>query len=91
MRFVLTGVAKIKGFHILRDDLIASAAAKGHHVDKRVYFGTDYLVTDLPDKMTIKRKTAKSLDVPVISTTEFIDMACGGEVELIKTLKLDVA
>lgn len=84
MRFVLTGIAKYDGMHILRDDLVAYAQEKGHYVDSRVFFGTDYLVTD-STKLTVKRKAAKSYSVPVITTEEYIELL-GGDIELPRTL-----
>jgi hypothetical protein len=86
MRFVMTGIAKMEGVHILRDDLIALANSKGHVVDTKVLGAyTDYLVTDSPERLTKKRTTAAYYNIPTISTEEFVDMM-GGEIELPRTM-----
>lgn len=84
MRFVLTGIARYDGMHILRDDLVAYAHKHEHIVDKRVYFGTDYLVTDSAN-YTVKMKAAKALTIPIITTKAFIKLL-GGELEIPLTL-----
>lgn len=82
--FVLTGIARFDGLHILRDDLIAYAKSKGHVVRGKVDIYTDYLVTD-SEKMTQKRKAAEAAGCDIITTKEFIDML-GGDIELTKTM-----
>ena len=87
MRFVLTGIAKVAGTHIMRADLIKLATSKGHKVDPKVAWHTDYLVTDSA-KWTEKRRMANMLNTSIITTNDYIDLL-GGEIELDKTLGME--
>jgi NAD-dependent DNA ligase len=85
MRFVITGKAWIDGQWVYRDDLKALAQKQGHSVDNQVHYGTDYLVTDDPERLTKKRRDAALYGIPILTSDEFLDMM-GGEIELSSTL-----
>ena len=69
MTFVITGaVHKYKN----RDEFKASVEARGGKVSGSVSKKTAYLVTN-ETAMTTKRKSAESLNIPIISEDEFIE------------------
>jgi len=84
MNFVMTGKAFLYGGRVLRNDLILLAQKNGHIVTPKVFYGTDYLVTDSPTVNTLKHKMATMYKVPIINTEAFVDMM-GGELELVDT------
>jgi NAD-dependent DNA ligase len=70
--FVFTGTFKVDGEHVVRDLLIATLVEKGHSVQTKVTYGTDYLVQSAQGGVdTVKHKTAVKLGVPIISPNEF--------------------
>lgn len=70
--FVFTGTFKVDNEHVVRDLLIATLVEKGHTVQSKVTWATDYLVRSTQGGIgTVKDKTAQELGVAIISPNEF--------------------
>jgi NAD-dependent DNA ligase len=76
MNFVFTGPAKVEGLHFERKHLIALAREKGHKVQQKMWFDTDYLVANPESlkKNTLKTRQAKLLQKKVITPAEFLKL-----------------
>jgi len=56
-----------------RHIMIAYANRAGYTVENRVHYRTNYLITDNPNRMTVKRRAAIRYGIPIISYSQFLD------------------